>query len=193
MFVLKGKEMTKKTMKLVERLSNEADLCRNDGANDIAALLDDAAKALAEKQLAEPCRCGKQTTAWCMANTCSKAEQPAPVQQEPWKPTEADYKEWWDRHGLHAPTARAAFEDAASLYLTAAPQPAQQQKPTGMLHIDRLDKWLDASLKERKAQRTWADVPDEEIKILWIQYRAALPRYLCFANALLARAKEKNT
>ena len=42
-------------------------------------------------------------------------------------------------------------------------------------------------------QRTWANVPDEEIKILWIQYRAALPRYLCFAKALLARAKEENT
>ena len=42
-------------------------------------------------------------------------------------------------------------------------------------------------------QRTWVDLPDEEIKILWIQYRAALPRYLCFAKALLARAKEENT
>ena len=42
-------------------------------------------------------------------------------------------------------------------------------------------------------QLTWVNPPDEEIKILWIQYRAALPRYLCFAKALLARAKEKNT
>jgi hypothetical protein len=42
-------------------------------------------------------------------------------------------------------------------------------------------------------QLTWVDLPDEEIKMLWIQYRAALPRYLCFAKALLARAKEKNT
>ena len=42
-------------------------------------------------------------------------------------------------------------------------------------------------------QRTWVNLPDEEIKILWIQYRAALPRYLCFAKALLARAKEENT
>ena len=58
------------------------------------------------------------------------AEQPAPVQG--WKPSEADYKEWWDRHGLHGPTARAAFEDAASLYLTAAPQPAQQKPLTDM-------------------------------------------------------------
>jgi hypothetical protein len=34
-------------LKLIERLVNEADLCRNEGANDIAALLDEAAKALA--------------------------------------------------------------------------------------------------------------------------------------------------
>lgn len=31
---------------LIERLSDEADLCRNDGAGDIASLLDEAAKAL---------------------------------------------------------------------------------------------------------------------------------------------------
>lgn len=31
---------------LIQRLQNEADLCRNDGASDIAALLDEAVKAL---------------------------------------------------------------------------------------------------------------------------------------------------
>lgn len=31
---------------LVERLRDEADLCRNDGANDIADLLDEATEAL---------------------------------------------------------------------------------------------------------------------------------------------------
>jgi hypothetical protein len=41
-------------------------------------------------------------------------------------------------------------------------------------------------------QRPWVDLTDEEIKRLWIQYRAALPRYLCFAKALLAKSKEKN-
>jgi hypothetical protein len=39
--------MTDEALKLIERLVNEADLCRNDGANDIAALLDEAAKTLA--------------------------------------------------------------------------------------------------------------------------------------------------
>lgn len=32
---------------LISRLQDEADLCRNDGATDIAALLDEAAEALA--------------------------------------------------------------------------------------------------------------------------------------------------
>ena len=39
-------------------------------------------EALAEQQLSEQCRCGKQTNAWCMANTCSKAEQPAQQQEQ---------------------------------------------------------------------------------------------------------------
>jgi hypothetical protein len=38
-------------------------------------------------------------------------------------------------------------------------QPAQE--PAGMLHIERLDKWLDASLKERK-QREWVGLTPEE-------------------------------
>lgn len=33
---------------LIERLNDEADLCRNDGANDIADLLDEAIKRIAE-------------------------------------------------------------------------------------------------------------------------------------------------
>ena len=35
-----------KQTNLISRLQDEADLCRNDGANDIAALLDDATEAL---------------------------------------------------------------------------------------------------------------------------------------------------
>jgi hypothetical protein len=35
--------MTDDDKALVERLSDEADLCRNDGADDVASLLDDAA------------------------------------------------------------------------------------------------------------------------------------------------------
>jgi|GEM_PF-4383041 len=54
---------------------------------------------------------------------------PQPAQQEPvaWRPTEADYKEWCERHDMQEKTTRDAFDDAASLYLTSAPQPAQQE------------------------------------------------------------------
>lgn len=34
---------------LISRLQDEADLCRNDGANDIAALLDEAVEALRDR------------------------------------------------------------------------------------------------------------------------------------------------
>ena len=40
-------------------------------------------------------------------------------------------------------------------------QPAQE--PTGMLHIERLDKWLDASLKERK-QREWVGLTPKQVQ-----------------------------
>ena len=36
------------TQELIKELSDEADLCRNDGANDIADLLDKAVKRLGE-------------------------------------------------------------------------------------------------------------------------------------------------
>lgn len=37
---------------LISRLQDEADLCRNDGASDIAALLDEAVGALRDCQMA---------------------------------------------------------------------------------------------------------------------------------------------
>lgn len=39
---------------LISRLQDEADLCRNDGASDIAALLDEAAEALRTTMFAFP-------------------------------------------------------------------------------------------------------------------------------------------
>ena len=60
----------------------------------------------------------------------------------------------------------------------------------GEWHTEAIAEW---NKRSPTAQRTWVNLPDEEIKILWIQYRAAFPRYLCFAKTLLARAKEKNT
>ena len=82
--------------------------------------------------------------------------------------------------------------------IDALAQPVQEPDRTGMVyyknnackakhcHADDCICWT-------KAQRAWVNLPDEEIKTLWIQYRAALPRYLCFARTLLARAKEENT
>ena len=69
---------------------------------------------------------------------------------------------------------------------TAAAQPAQE--PVGMLHIERLDKWLDASLKERK-QREWVGLTDDALADLW--YKESLD-WMEFARAHEAALKEKN-
>jgi hypothetical protein len=82
--------------------------------------------------------------------------------------------------------------------LVAAKALAQTQEPDDIASILACRNMLDAQPVPEVdrviwPERTWVDVPDEEIKILWVQYRAALPRYLCFAKALLARSKEENT
>jgi hypothetical protein len=78
---------------------------------------------------------------------------------------------------------------------TTPPQPAQE--PTGMLHIDRLGQWLDASLKERK--RPWVGLTDEDRKAALL---AAYKEWECEELLLCAREdyllieqalKEKNT
>ena len=92
--------------------------------------------------------------------------QPAPVQEPKWKPTEGDYKEWWDRHGLHEPTSREAFYDAASLYLNATP-PA--------------------------AQRPWVGLTDEQTAdYLGDEYHAMTESDLRFFRLGESAAKEKN-
>lgn len=59
-----------------------------------------------------------------------------------------------------------------------------------MLHIDRLDQWLDASLKERK-HRAWVDLTDEE---MWNAPTGGSDIInLDYARNVLALAKEKNT
>ena len=62
------------------------------------------------------------------------------------------------------------------------------QEPVGMLHIDRLDKWLDASLKERK-QREWVGLTDEEL--LHIGVATGLER--AAVEMISNKLKEKNT
>ena len=61
------------------------------------------------------------------------------------------------------------------------------QEPVGMLHIDRLDKWLDASLKERK-QRQWVGLTDEEL--LHIGVATGLER--AAVEMISNKLKEKN-
>jgi len=69
---------------------------------------------------------------------------------------------------------------------TTPPQPVQE--PTGMLHIDRLGQWLDASLKERK--RPWVGLTDDELADIW--YKESLD-WMEFARAHEAALKKKNT
>lgn len=54
---------------LVERLLNEADLCRNDGADDIAALLDEAVAEIGVLRSAN-ITWGKVVEAWRDCRTC---------------------------------------------------------------------------------------------------------------------------
>lgn len=64
---------------LISRLQDEADLCRNDGAGDIAALLDEAATALeAEKRKSDANGWRQKAAAWLR----SKADAQEKVNRE---------------------------------------------------------------------------------------------------------------
>ena len=64
---------------LIARLNDEADLCRNEGADDIAALLSEAAAALAASVPAEPIPKGwrlvpvEPTVGMCIAGDADRA------------------------------------------------------------------------------------------------------------------------
>jgi len=75
------------------------------------------------------------------------------------------------------------------------PPVAPVQEPTGMLHIDRLAGWLDASLKERK--RPWVGLTNEEIEAIYLQHHnqyceCESPNW-GYERAIEAKLKEKNT
>ena len=53
-------------------------------------------EALVMQQISEPCRCGKQTNAWCMANTCSKAQQALDKKAENARELGLDYEPMQD-------------------------------------------------------------------------------------------------
>jgi len=79
-------------------------------------------------------------------------------------------------------------------HLANAGKPMEQpaQAPTGMLHIDRLDKWLDASLKERKSQRTWVGLTDDE-RLEAAGIEGADEWFWKVVEAIEAKLKELNT
>lgn len=76
-------------------------------------------------------------------------------------------------------------EQAITAIKAALAQPAQE--PTGVLHIERLDKWLDASLKERK-QREWLGLTDPDFC-----HQINTRDFLAGAFFAEAKLKEKNT
>lgn len=120
--------------------------------------------------------------------------------------TVAETQYWCRQYKLIAQAAIAALSEHAMREVQRLGQEIEQE-PVAYFHPHKGFYWAKPTsisaptiadveplpLYTHPPQRTWVDVPDEGIKILWIQYRAALPRYLCFAKALLARAKEENT
>ena len=73
--------------------------------------------------------------------------------------------------------------------LYTAPLPVQE--PTGMLHIDRLDKWLDASLKERK-QRQWIGLTKEDKFEIAEKLGLVSIEWLNLMRVIEAKLKERN-
>ena len=98
----------------------------------------------------------------------------------------------------HRDTGHLSFTEAVDvtmekIYSQPKQEPVAWMDADGNFSDNNDHKCFPIPLYTQPPQLTWVNPPDEEIKILWIQYRAALPRYLCFAKALLARAKEENT
>ena len=67
------------------------------------------------------------------------------------------------------------------------PAPLPEQEPVGVLHIERLDKWLDASLQERK-QREWVGLTDPDFC-----HEINTRDFLAGAFFAEAKLKDKNT
>ena len=162
-----------------------------------------ALEALEDKQSDDPYPYSLEIKA---INALREALAEQPAQQEP----EQQEPDWKDRLiAQHEETILWQAKRIAEL-LDASQPPAQQEPVAWRYDLKRGGSFEGVSTEYSRvklsigenwtplytsppAQRTWANLPDEEIKILWIQYRSALPRYLCFAKALLARSKEKNT
>ena len=152
------------------------DKIHHDG-DDFHELLNDVEKALAQPEQCNYPDCKCPTENPCLKGLAQPEQEPvAMVESVATVVSESGNKEvtmsWW-----HEP----ALPVGTKLYT----HPSQNV-------IDKSAAKRIATTLGWEPKRGWVDVPDEEIKILWIQYRAAMPRYLCFAKALLARSKEKN-
>ena len=102
-------------------------------------------EALVMQQLSEPCRCGKQTNAWCMANTCSKAQQALDKKAENARELGLDYEpaqqepvatDWERIARVQDAKLRAMCNESGGFeklcevmdrYEHTSPQPAQQE------------------------------------------------------------------
>ena len=74
----------------------------------------------------------------------------------------------------------ASHDDAVAAIKEALEQP--EQEPIGMLDIERLDKWRNASLKGRQKRNPLSDI--------WFKQSTD---WMEFAQAIEAELKEKNT
>lgn len=74
--------MTNQTEALAERLQDEADLCRSEGAIDIAGLLDEAAAAIREATQPKCPRHGIYLCGSCMRSAALSSQPPAPSPKE---------------------------------------------------------------------------------------------------------------
>jgi len=82
------------------------------------------------------------------------------------------------------------FEEAIAAIKAALAQPAQEPE------IDLRTRWPMKNWKENKAtpqQRPWVNLTDREKSNLWLESRAAIPRFHTYASLVEAKLKEKNT
>lgn len=125
---------------LRERVMDEADLCRNEGADDIARLLDEVAAALADQ--AQALGTARAMVASLTAERAARADQ---AQAEPDRRLQLAMQnaERWKAHALELSARLQQYEPGAGMALNAATQPAAQPV---------------AAPDERKAFESWARI-----------------------------------
>jgi hypothetical protein len=215
--------MTDKALKLIERLVNEADLCRNDGANDIAALLDEAAKALAAP-VQEPvafekwwedhgqfCRAGGGEYEKTFAFRAWEAALATPPTAAPM--TEFDEAvaavdstlhhaiDHWQDRALKAEALLAKSKQEPVAWLgfnprTGAPEFAcEKPAPSVMRDYNMKPLVYTNTTQPAAAQRQWVGLTKYEAAECWYGKNCLeqRPPFDGYAEAIEAKLKEKNT